>query len=296
MIGIYKWTNLINGKIYIGQSKDIETRYKKHIAASFYTKSNTYNTAFHRAIRKYGVDNFLFEVVCICNIEELDVLEKFYIKKYNSLVPNGYNMTTGGENPRSCHNRYSEDDIRNIIKELRETDDKAEEIAKRWGCSASLIKKIHLGDEYRLDNETYPIRTKEQIKRICRKYNPICQGNNPAAKLDISTVELIVYDLLSTDVPIKELAIKYNISVDQISRINNGKIWLQVERPIPCRDIKKENERRALMVADLLLNTKMSQSEILKATGYKDRHTVQRINLHQIYKELLKDYPIPIRR
>ena len=49
------------------------------------------------------------------------------------------------------------------------------------------------------------------------------------------------------------------------------------------------------MVANLLLNTKMSQPEILKETGYKDRHTIQRINNHLIYTELLKDYPNPIR-
>lgn len=50
------------------------------------------------------------------------------------------------------------------------------------------------------------------------------------------------------------------------------------------------------MVADLLLNTDMSQSEILTETGYKDRHTVQRINQHLIYKDLLKNYPNPIRK
>ena len=45
------------------------------------------------------VDNFTFEILCICQKEELNDLEKFYIEKYNSVVPNGYNMTSGGENP-----------------------------------------------------------------------------------------------------------------------------------------------------------------------------------------------------
>lgn len=292
MIGIYKWTNKINNKVYIGQSINIEERRKKHIAASYYPKSNTYNTAFHKAIRKYGEDNFIFEVICICKPEELDVLEKYYIQEYNSIVPYGYNMTTGGENPWSCASYFSQQDIHAIIKELRETDDKAEDIAKRWSCSASLIKKISYGEEYYIENESYPIRDSEHIKRILKKYRPT---TNPAAKLDIITVEDIIRDLLESDISIKDLAIKYNISVDQISRINNGKIWLQVERPIPCRNIKKDNERRALMVANLLLNTKMSQPEILKETGYKDRHTIQRINNHLIYTELLKDYPNPIR-
>lgn len=131
MIGIYKWTNKINNKSYIGQSINIEQRRRQHIASSYYTKSNTYNTAFHKAIRKYTENNFVFEILCICKPEELDVLEKYYIDKYNSLVPNGYNMTTGGENPRCCNHKYNITDIKNIIKELKETDDSSNEIAKR---------------------------------------------------------------------------------------------------------------------------------------------------------------------
>lgn len=50
------------------------------------------------------------------------------------------------------------------------------------------------------------------------------------------------------------------------------------------------------MVANLLLNTNMSQSEILQCSGYKDRHTITRINQHKIYKDLLIDYPNPIRQ
>lgn len=129
-----------------------------------------------------------------------------------------------------------------------------------------------------------------------RRHNNMYKGDNPNAKLSIPIVENIIYDLLNTDIAINQLSVKYNISKDQISRINNGKIWLQVERPVPCRDVKKINEQRALMVANLLKNTNLNQQEILKETGYKDRHTVARINNHQIYQELLKDYPNPIRK
>lgn len=296
MIGIYKYTNKINNKSYIGQSVNIERRKKQHISSSYYTKSNTYNTVFHSAIRKYGPENFNFEILVICSVDELDKLEKFYIKEYNTMVPNGYNMTPGGENARSQNCMFSIEDIENIIFELETTYDKAEDIANRWGCSASLIKKISYGEEYRLENKEYPIRSKEKNAEIVKRHNNMFLGKNPSAKLDIPTVEKIIYDLINTDTPIVKLSEKYQISTDQISRINNGKIWLQVERPVPCRNVKKNNEERALMVADLLKNTKLSQSEILKETGYKDRHTVSRINNHQIYQELLKDYPNPIRK
>ena len=52
----------------------------------------------------------------------------------------------------------------------------------------------------------------------------MCHGINPAAILNVDIVQDIVYDLLNTDIAIKDLALKYNISKDQISRINNGKI------------------------------------------------------------------------
>ena len=295
MIGIYKWTNKINNKAYIGQSIDIENRSKKHIAAAFYPKSNTYNTAFHQALRKYSPEQFDFEILCICKKEELNDLEQYYIKKFNTLVPNGYNMTTGGENPWSCHNRYTRENIKAIIEELRNTDDTATEIGRRWGCSDSLIKKICAGDEYKIEEEIYPIRDAQHIQRVKNKKNPLCQCINPAAQLSLSIVEDIVYDLLETDISIRDLAQKYKISIDQISRINMGKAWQQVQRPIPCRDTRKQNEQKALLVADLLLNTSFSQVEILKLTGYKDRHTIQKINKHQIYTDLLKFYPNPIR-
>ena len=296
VIGIYKWTNKINNKSYIGQSIHIEQRKRQHIASAYYPKSNTYNSLFHMAIRKYGLDNFDFEILTICKVEELDTLEKMYIKKFNSLMPNGYNMTPGGENARSQQCLFTVEDIENIIFELETTYDSADEIAERWGCSASLIKKISRGEEYYLDNKQYPVRSAEHIAEVMKRHNNMYKGDNPSAKLSIPVVENIIYDLLNTDISINELSEKYNISKDQISRINNGKIWLQVERPIPCRDVKKINEQKALMVADLLKNTNLSQREILNETGYKDRHTVARINNHQIYQELLKDYPNPIRR
>lgn len=101
MIGIYKYQNKINGHIYIGQSIDIETRKKNHYYASRSEKASDYNSQFHQAIRKYGIENFDFEILVEIEKENysselLNNLEKFYIKKYNSFE-NGYNATIGGE-------------------------------------------------------------------------------------------------------------------------------------------------------------------------------------------------------
>lgn len=94
---IYKATNKANGKVYIGQSShSLEWRVRKHKQDS--QKEDTY---FYRAIRKYGFDNFEWEVIdnTVTTHEELNELEKFYIKQYESFdnKNKGYNSTSGGD-------------------------------------------------------------------------------------------------------------------------------------------------------------------------------------------------------
>ncbi len=83
--GIYKVTNNINQKVYIGQSVDIYSRWNHHKSCCKNEKCHEYNTPFYRALRKYGEDNFTFEILEQCDIEELDDKEinptfKDYIK------------------------------------------------------------------------------------------------------------------------------------------------------------------------------------------------------------------------
>lgn len=101
MIGIYKYQNKINNHVYIGQSINIEQRQKNHIYSAFNENANDYNSTFHKAIRKYGIENFDFVVLTEVSEKEyskelLNSLEKFYINFYNS-YKNGYNSTPGGE-------------------------------------------------------------------------------------------------------------------------------------------------------------------------------------------------------
>lgn len=97
MIGIYKFVNKINGKIYIGQSNDIQRRIKDHYYKAHNPTGGNYHSPLHLAIRKYGWDNFQIEVLEECNIEELDEKEIYYIQLYNSITPNGYNIMAGGQ-------------------------------------------------------------------------------------------------------------------------------------------------------------------------------------------------------
>lgn len=91
---IYKITNLINGKIYIGQTtRSVYERWKDH-------KFHKGCTALYRAIKKYEHINFKIEEICFCfDKEELNLREQYFIKQYDCLVPNGYNICVGGNSP-----------------------------------------------------------------------------------------------------------------------------------------------------------------------------------------------------
>lgn len=94
MTGIYCFKNLINQKVYIGQAVDIQKRYEQHLRN---INNPKHQETFYRALRKYGIDNFSFEVLQQCSIDELSDLEIRYIDKYNAYFDGGYNETKGGE-------------------------------------------------------------------------------------------------------------------------------------------------------------------------------------------------------
>lgn len=93
MVGIYKIENLVNGKVYIGQSMDIEKRWIGHRNGKCLIKL---------AIQKYGIENIKFSVVEECLIEELNNKETYWIETESSMCPNGYNMRSGGGQGHYC--------------------------------------------------------------------------------------------------------------------------------------------------------------------------------------------------
>lgn len=99
---IYKVTNQVNGKIYIGQTGGtLAKRRSRHIRDSFSLNSDrrNRNQAIHCAIRKYGADSFIFETLCHClSKDAADEKEREFIKSTNSTsISIGYNRTYGGE-------------------------------------------------------------------------------------------------------------------------------------------------------------------------------------------------------
>lgn len=90
---IYLITNKVNGKRYVGQTvcADIEARWCHHRR-----NDNTIGRYLKHAYTKHGIENFRFQVICVCFDEDADRFEAEYIKKFNTLVPNGYNLKEGG--------------------------------------------------------------------------------------------------------------------------------------------------------------------------------------------------------
>jgi group I intron endonuclease len=96
--GIYAFQNKTNGKIYVGQSRQVLTRKRQH------ERGDTSNSRrFHNAMKKYGPDNFDFIVLEYCDERLLDDREVYWVMKLNSLFPDGYNLTSGGGAFRKHH-------------------------------------------------------------------------------------------------------------------------------------------------------------------------------------------------
>lgn len=118
MIGIYKISNNINKKIYVGQSINIEERFSAHKSA--YERNRHPELPLYKAISKYGLENFSFDVIEECEIKELDEREKYWISAlHSSINENGYNIRVGGDGMR-CDNhpkhKLTRDDVEDIRK------------------------------------------------------------------------------------------------------------------------------------------------------------------------------------
>jgi len=148
---IYKIVNLSNNKIYVGQAVSHilnhkkyrpyghEGRFRCHISEAFSTKKNQ-SHYLNNAIRKYGVEDFVVELIECCEIDDADERETHYIKEFNSLYPNGYNLKNGGkvfthsnESKKRVSNgvlNYYKDKKFNKFKDIKQIDDDIDKYIK----------------------------------------------------------------------------------------------------------------------------------------------------------------------
>lgn len=162
MIGIYKITNTINNKVYIGQSVNIHRRWRQHI-----NRAGRDNMPLHNAIYKYGKDNFLFEVIEECTIDLLDSMEQKWIQYYNSIIPYGYNISSGGQhNKGAVYAHFDSSEIEDIVHLLKYNFEiTINEIAAMYDVSFQTISDINTGRSYINEQLNYPIRERYAAQR-----------------------------------------------------------------------------------------------------------------------------------
>ena len=187
---IYKITNTINGKSYIGQTiQNVKERFYQHCATK--CSKAVSNMAIHRAIKKYGKSNFTVEVIEEIDSANLNDRERYWIKYYNS-YNNGYNSTKGGQD--GCKS-FKDLDVESIIKE--------------YNTGKSLRT---LGTIFKVDKQT--------IKDLLVRNN-INLRTTKTYKLSQKDREDIIKDL-SLGLSRKEIISKWHISKGYLSQLING--------------------------------------------------------------------------
>ena len=275
---IYKITNKINGKIYIGQSVDPVYRFRKHKEAS--KRERAYKCILYDAMTKYGVENFEMEII-EKSIENYNEREIYWIKQLNSLRPNGYNIATGGNwYPHQAginHHRATiktQEDLLNIYEELQFGDLSQKEIGDLFNVSQEVISCINVSKFYKLDGYEYPLRK---------------------TLLSQEEVHNLRLDLIYTDLSYQDIANKYNISKVQVKAICYGKSWYNKNYEYPLRENNnfdsKNNSDTVEQIRIALLNTTNTFADI--AQQYRcSKTTVSRINNGTIDKNINYQYPI----
>lgn len=116
MAYIYRILNKITKKCYIGETKclDVTRRWNQHKKTIENNKGCC--PALRDAVIKYGIENFVFTVLVICFDHDRFKYEIEYINKYNSIFPNGYNITNGGEGGGGFQGKKHTEEVKNKIK------------------------------------------------------------------------------------------------------------------------------------------------------------------------------------
>lgn len=270
---IYKITNLINNKIYIGQTNNPNRRWREHC------DSNSKCIKLRNAIKKYGSENFVFEIIegPIANYNER---EKYWITQYNS-INEGYNIAEGGQGgpafrgEESSFCLYSDSMIFNICKDLIENKKYIKDIAEEYGVSSGYVSDLNAGRCRKLPGLIYPLRKSENITK------------------DEKIIKDICYDLINTYDSAGKLAEKYNVSIRVIDKVNSGKH--KFCNKILNYPIRSENSKISNHVLQQIRNDlqddKLKFSEIEKKYNLS-KATINRINQGKSYKIEGISYPI----
>lgn len=219
MVGIYKYTNKENGKIYIGRSVNITRRKWEH----FHDPSPY--SYFDQTITKIGEDKFDFEVIEECLESELCEREKYWIKFYNCCVidnrDGGYNLTRGGEEYRSEDNpwaRLSVKQVNEIIDKLINTKISIQNIAKEYGVHYNTISDINR------------CKTWTWVHNYCGNIREEAQGSLHRGELTSTSIteeiaKKIINDIKYSKLSLAAIARQYSVKDSLVYDINRCRTW-----------------------------------------------------------------------
>lgn len=220
---IYIIQNKLNNKIYVGQSNNPTCRWKQHQWRALSAEDKG-KSAIHDALREVGVENFEFTIIGW--FEDYNEKEKEYILKYNSLVPNGYNLTEGGEEPphsygEEHHNSvYNQELVDKIIDALLSRKYSQMEICRFFSVSQQLVTSINRGATHRRKGIEYPI-----IKTS--KYH--CNDK---------VFEQICYLLKHSTCTCAEIGQYFGFSASTVKAINSGRNHFTAGIEYPIRNFR----------------------------------------------------------
>lgn len=181
---IYKFTNKINGKSYVGFTcRGFELRKYEH----FYLSQKESNFKFHKALKKYGIDNFIYEILenNIMSRTDANIREIYYIKLFDSFR-NGYNMTEGG----SYQSEYVlTEESREKMRLAKLGTKKSDETKLKVSLA---LKGVPKSEQHKINSGKAlkgKIKSKEALEKMSKNRIGKCLGSeNPSA------IKINIYD------------------------------------------------------------------------------------------------------
>lgn len=260
IVGIYKITNTINGKSYIGQSVDIHKRWTSEKNASQNANRHEYNYPLSKALRKYGIENFSFTIIEQCPKDELNKKETYWINFYDTYF-NGYNQTLGGDSRCGTEMKPKETVI-GIINDLKTTNDTHAEIAKRWGVSRCMVQRVNSGRNWHHDTE-YPLQ--KRCLDIVSGIKPSMDILSRVIKDNNGNIVAVSKHFGVSDAAVRKWIKSYQLTVVKPVRVSKRHSVANKGRTVPkCVAMYKSNQK-------IMCFSSINQAvEYLKTNGIKN--------------------------